>query len=276
MRIGMALWKRPIKLFLALNCLVPNFWPKKRRSDFQLLGNKCSGWTNIFRHALSRVCPSGLLFGSYLTHDFAADLLAARVISPLMFNPFNLVSTPNSAMVHQTQNSSVVHAKTRTQLPDGHILVPVEPAEGFTRGAPLDRFNSLDSFIRWSTSHANVRQIKDITSTLYIGNVYDLSIEEDMTYCTPIAVVHNCGFGCRCAIFPLSERDLKRMNKERPDTVPDDPPVVYRNKRNGQVSVLPAGVDPGFEYPPTPQNRQAHLKQALLEKAQDRIKRNTK
>lgn len=109
----------------------------------------------------------------------------------------------------------------------------IEEPEGFASGAPLDNFNSLDDFVRWASSHAVLYEIDSITTQLYIGNVYDLSIENDETYCVRTSVVHNCGYGCRCSFFALSDRDLKRMGKTV--ETPPDPKTI---------------ADPGFRRAP--------------------------
>lgn len=52
------------------------------------------------------------------------------------------------------------------------------------------------------------------------------------------------GFGCKCRVFTLSARDLKRMGKDGPDQAPNDGTYEWR----GQP--VPKGVDPGWDYTP--------------------------
>ncbi|MBA1445866.1 MAG: phage minor head protein [Chromatiales bacterium] len=61
------------------------------------------------------------------------------------------------------------------------------------------------------------------------------------------------GWGCKCRIETLSERDLKRLGKESPDTAPEieweEKTVGVRGPTPRTVSV-PKGIDPGFGYAP--------------------------
>ncbi len=61
------------------------------------------------------------------------------------------------------------------------------------------------------------------------------------------------GWGCRCYIETLSQRDLERLGKAGPDTPPPQDiqdVVVGSNGPNPRVFRTPAGVDPGFGYAP--------------------------
>lgn len=55
------------------------------------------------------------------------------------------------------------------------------------------------------------------------------------------------GWGCRCRVVTLSERDLGRMGRTGPDTAPA---MNYREwtDRDGKVHQVPQGIDPGWDY----------------------------
>jgi SPP1 gp7 family putative phage head morphogenesis protein len=61
------------------------------------------------------------------------------------------------------------------------------------------------------------------------------------------------GWGCKCTVYALNERDLKRRGKDGPDTAPA---VTRRdwtppNPMPGKKSIsVPEGVDPGWAYNP--------------------------
>lgn len=58
------------------------------------------------------------------------------------------------------------------------------------------------------------------------------------------------GFGCRCRVETLAQRDLDRMGKSGPDPTPDDGTYEWLDKRTGKTHTLPQGVDPGWDYTP--------------------------
>jgi len=70
-------------------------------------------------------------------------------------------------------------------------------------------------------------------------------------------------WGCKCTVIQHTERTLQREGL----TVGKAPTEVYReyvNPRSGEISQVPEGVDPAFNYPPG--GRRAHLQQLLDEK----------
>lgn len=78
---------------------------------------------------------------------------------------------------------------------------------------------------------------------------------------------HPCpgGFGCRCGVFSVGDRDLKAMGKTGPDPTPDDGDYTYTDKQ-GKKTTIPNGIDPGFNHKPgsTPQQMRGRLlKQGL-------------
>lgn len=62
-----------------------------------------------------------------------------------------------------------------------------------------------------------------------------------------------CGWGCRCTLQSLSDRDVARLQREGEPLVfdaPADRMVEYTNPRTGDVQPIPAGIDPGWAYNP--------------------------
>lgn len=62
------------------------------------------------------------------------------------------------------------------------------------------------------------------------------------------------GWGCKCSVHALSERDLRRLGKSGPDQAP---PIEWETLTVGQRSAggprlvrTPVGIDPGFGYAP--------------------------
>lgn len=61
------------------------------------------------------------------------------------------------------------------------------------------------------------------------------------------------GWGCKCFVETLSERDMRRLGKSGPDTAP---PIQYEEQVIGvrgpspRTVTVPKGIDPGFAYNP--------------------------
>ena len=55
------------------------------------------------------------------------------------------------------------------------------------------------------------------------------------------------GWGCKCRVFALSDRDMKKAGKDGPDTAPNDGTYEWTD-RNGVVHDVPNGIDPGWDY----------------------------
>lgn len=62
-----------------------------------------------------------------------------------------------------------------------------------------------------------------------------------------------CGWGCRCALQSLSDRDVARLQREGERLVfaaPPDREVEWLNTRTGEIERVTAGIDPGWDYNP--------------------------
>lgn len=64
-------------------------------------------------------------------------------------------------------------------------------------------------------------------------------------------------WGCKCRVRQTNKRMLDRRGLRVSPAAPQTPTYEYVNKRTGEVSRVPAGVDPAFAYPPG--GRRAHL-----------------
>jgi hypothetical protein len=126
-------------------------------------------------------------------------------------------------------------------------LLDVEGEQGFAGGAPLDRFDSLESFQGWAKRHAQLHEVLDVRREVYSGTVYNLTVADDETYVLPTGVVHNCR--CRAYAVSAAAVDRARARGERViTTAPADGSYQVRNTATGEVLTVPAGVDPGFGY----------------------------
>lgn len=58
------------------------------------------------------------------------------------------------------------------------------------------------------------------------------------------------GWGCRCKLQQLSERDMQRFGYVVSTEAPAVKTVLYTNERTGQTTRVPEGIDPSFAYNP--------------------------
>ncbi len=58
------------------------------------------------------------------------------------------------------------------------------------------------------------------------------------------------GYGCGCRKRPVSERGLKKRGKTGPDPMPDIQLTERLNRKTGEVTWVPDGIDEGFDHAP--------------------------
>lgn len=58
------------------------------------------------------------------------------------------------------------------------------------------------------------------------------------------------GWGCRCTVIPLSERDLQRRGWKVTDPAPSGGglPRAVRGSQGNRIESIPPGIDPGWDY----------------------------
>ncbi|MBI5058956.1 minor capsid protein [candidate division KSB1 bacterium] len=75
------------------------------------------------------------------------------------------------------------------------------------------------------------------------------------------------GWNCRCSVIQLDKRQLERLRKTGPSSVPDSPTREWTNPRTGELLSVPAGIDPGWGYNPGAE-RGGDILKAFAEKLQ--------
>lgn len=75
-----------------------------------------------------------------------------------------------------------------------------------------------------------------------------------------------CGYNCRCSVVQLSGDEAKRRGLQTDLPAPPSPTREVVNSRTGEVSQVPVGVDPGFDYNPGKLTRDARSAQVFAEK----------
>ncbi|MEZ5648636.1 MAG: phage minor head protein, partial [Alphaproteobacteria bacterium] len=75
------------------------------------------------------------------------------------------------------------------------------------------------------------------------------------------------GWNCRCTVQSLNNRDLKRYDLKVTEVPPSTKENPYTNPRNGEVVMVPQGIDPGFVYNPGAASIDGNAARLFLEKA---------
>ncbi len=70
-------------------------------------------------------------------------------------------------------------------------------------------------------------------------------------------------YGCKCGVIQMNQDMLDRRGIKVGES-PTVPNYTYENARTGEVQRIPAGVDPGFNYPPG--GRLSNLEKMLSDK----------
>lgn len=169
------------------------------------------------------------------------------VIDPLQSHRFATSSARNIEEVEQFHDGMIAHLPSIAELLNRHFLLNVEEDQGFTSGYPLDLFNSLHDFRGYALSHAKLNPVDAIEQEYYTGNVYDLTVNEESSYCLRTGIVHNC----KCRVFSLKKRQVEAMGLKV--STPPDPMTI---------------AEKGFQRAPgtTPQTEREEVLQRGLER----------
>jgi hypothetical protein len=207
-----------------------NSWGKKRTALFQLLRYASSAFMCLFSFSKMRMIDA-LLVRRHFPHVFSTDFFTIRIPNMLKGNSFTSRNA-EVEVLEQPHNCSGIHTPTIAELPNREVLNLIEVPESLFSGQPLSQFNSLDGFRTWATSHCVLNKIEFIGQTYYSGNVHNISVLADESYCLPAGIVHNC----RCSVFALNDRDLERLKLK----VEDAP------KLGSEYGGIPVEPDPGW------------------------------
>jgi len=191
----------------------------------KFLGKVCNHFAVAFCFTKARMSVSFKEFFHICTEPYGLFNPSLIGIYPLSFNGVASFSGFNSKMFHQTHNRSNIHVPASGDRINTEEFVDVEGLEGFTSGAPLDLFNSLQSFTAWASLHCITSKIISVVNIQYNGNLYNIGVDKDESYIIPIAVVHNCG--CRVTAMSLSNLrqekiPLSRGNDFDTSDIPED------------------------------------------------------
>ena len=197
-----------IHLFSRDSSFFDNLFSYKRSIDFKFFRSPFKWFISFFSFTkiVMRILFIKLLHRFSMT--FTLLFSSFGIINPLRFYSFASLSGANSKMLYQADDSSIVHIPSFTKHSISKKFTNIKFSDSFFSGTPLNIFNSLKGFIRYSFFHFKFIRLKNITNIQYIGNINNLSVEKDESYITELGIVHNC----RCIVIQLEEGEEKTTN----------------------------------------------------------------
>lgn len=81
-----------------------------------------------------------------------------------------------------------------------------------------------------------------------------------------------CGWNCRCTLQSLSQRDIDQLLADGEKLLFEPPEDAFRNfvnRRTGEITRIPDGIDPGWAYNPGRAGYEARVNKAVAEKISD-------
>ena len=237
-----------------------NGWLKKTRRFFELFRNPSSSSIISFILAKPRMIISLLPFSkpqSHLTRYFSSFWFSNKL------DGSSLASVSGQTVkFEQFHDRTIGHRPTDAKLINGHVLPNVEELQGFLDRTPFGFFDSSDDFVAYSLTHCRFNPITKLSKTLYTGNVRNLTLSRDESYCVNIGIAHNCG----CSMIALSQRQLDKKGLDVESiSLGDTLPYVDSNGQTKQAIIQP---DQGFNSAPS---SNADQRQANLEIIKSRL-----
>jgi len=243
----------PMSLNLGRNNLRPNLRAVKAGHLSKLF--------SLFRHAwivLFGATPQWMTFAAPILSKFPSairrNLPTLRIPDKLNSRRFLPGATGDPASVKQLHNRSVTATPAIGQLGNSHVAINVEEPEGFADRTPFGFFNSSDAVMEFATAHNLATDtVVDVDTSYHDGLVYNLTIEPDDSYCTPLGIVHNCG----CRYVSRSPRDLEREGLS-----------LSTISRGNIVGGVPLEPEPGWDR--MPGAARGERRQELIQRVIDR------
>jgi len=222
-----------------------HFGSPKSRSCFQFVRNLAHQWTIFFCESLSRVSAFNRFLVIHLSQDLTCFNAPFRIIKPLTLDCIASPARLHAATSKNFHQLARLSIPTFVQFSESEKFVNIQTAEGFTDGAPLNGFDSLNNFIRYAFFHYKFIRIDKIEEQSYHGKVFNLSVKTDESYITSLGIVHNC----RCNVI---QTDLP-PTEVLPEGESLPPPIFQHN--SGMTGRLFAPYHPYYEV--SAQNKEA-------------------
>jgi len=184
-----------------------SYFASFRRGFFsKFIGNSFNRFGIIFSKSKSWVFMSLPMLLHKLADKYGLFPFSFIGVNPLCFNSFTAVPGFDTEVLEQSHYSSSVHFPSSFERIVPEKFFDVEEPEGFAGGAPLDLFDSLQSFQTWAGLHCYLSKILSVANIQYTGNVFNLEVDKDETYVVKPCVVHNC----MCSVRALTKEEFEQ------------------------------------------------------------------
>lgn len=174
-----------------------------------------------------------------LSTTYRGFISSFGIINPLHFYGFAASTRSDIVFAHKVDDLPRLQSPSSAKFTITEPLLNVKPVEGFTNGAPLDSFDSLECFRQKIIRTHDLKEVKYITNIRYSGNVYNLEIEKDQSYITEVGITHNC----RCFTTSQEDESIIRPSKEAQADMKDEtkfPPLFQMNPGKDEIIFDPA------------------------------------
>lgn len=162
---------------------------------------------------------------SIIRQKFTCFFFSFRSINPLQFNRFAFTTSFNPKIIKDSVDSTKINIPSFRQIVETKLPINIHGGDGFTYGAPLDRFNSFFDLFCHSFFHDKLNLIDLNANVQNKLQVYNLSVEKDESYVIKGATVHNC----KCIVL---QHDENKPLTESPEDIVG--PVVEQMSAKGQ------------------------------------------
>jgi hypothetical protein len=127
------------------------------------------------------------------------------VVNPLRFDGLATIPGGKPVLSKELQDRSISNTPTITNFSKSKHFGKVKSDEGFPDGTTFEGFNSVYGFLIHAFFNRRFSLVISNTNIQYKGLVFNLSVEKDESYITPVGVAHNC----RC--YLQSVRDVAEV-----------------------------------------------------------------
>lgn len=199
LRMGRAGSQRMDKGFLS------RFRSEKGTCAFELFRYASNQCAILFRFALSYMSALKRKIMIYGSKAFSCLFSPFKAINPLSGHCLSSVPNRNTVKPEQAGDSPVIDMPKPADLSVAELSNTVPGYKGLNNIGIFNGFDSLYNFLRNTFFHNDYVLVRDKIIKKAETVVYNLSVEDDESYVTPVAIVHNC----RCTVVQVLSSDYE-------------------------------------------------------------------